>query len=78
LIQLPSFTKLLWSLCVLYDRIELASIYPLIDKYMENAGQVQIAEAMNMYYCYLYLRGTCPQISQHRDKIHKLLSRSSI
>ena len=63
LIQLPSFTKLLWSLCVLYDRIELVGIYPLIDKYMENAGQVHIAEAMNMYYCYLYLRATCPQIN---------------
>lgn len=68
------FFNLLWTLCVLYTRSEIAPLYPLIEKYIANVQSANIAQAYNIYYCYLYLRSVCPQFSDHRTKIHALMA----
>lgn len=68
-----TFFRLLWALCVLYERHELAHIYPMIEVYIRQAQKGLAADAYNIYYCYLYLRTVCPQLHALRDHIHSLM-----
>ena len=46
----------------------------MIERYIVRAQNVDQAQATNIYYCYLYLRTVCPQINEHRNRIHNLVS----
>lgn len=67
------FSRLVWSLCVLFDRHELRDAYPLIERSLARPEPFPLHDAMNFYLCYLYMRTAYPQINEHRDKIHKCL-----
>ena len=43
LIPANSMTKLVWSLCVLFEREQLRPVYPLIDRYLTRAERVPLA-----------------------------------
>jgi hypothetical protein len=72
------FSRLLWSMCVLFEREELREAYPLIERSLARADSLPQHEAMNFYLCYLYLRAAYPQINDYRDKIHRSLESFSL